>query len=57
MGLTHLNVRVTRRPNIFVGEEIEVRPGIVKKDAEGTVTCSPIYSQIVSLFAEQNELR
>lgn len=40
-----------------MGEEIEVRPGIVKKDAEGTVTCTPIYSQIVSLFAEQNELK
>lgn len=36
--------------------EIEVRPGIVSKDAEGKLTCKPIYSRIVSLFAEQNDL-
>ena len=40
-----------------VGQEIEVRPGIVKKDADGKVTCNPIFSRIVSLFAEQNELQ
>jgi translation initiation factor 2 subunit 3 len=37
--------------------EIEVRPGIVKKDAEGSVTCTPIYSRVVSLLAEQNSLQ
>mmetsp|Transcript_46090 Transcript_46090/g.96475 ORF Transcript_46090/g.96475 Transcript_46090/m.96475 type:complete len:519 (-) Transcript_46090:49-1605(-) len=36
--------------------EIEIRPGIVKKDSEGKVTCTPILSRIVSLFAENNEL-
>eukprot|EP00960_Hanusia_phi_P054385 762638-Hanusia_phi.AAC.9 len=50
--------------------EIEIRPGIVKKDQEGKhlppalvltqlhhqVTCRPILSRIVSLFAEHNEL-
>ena len=36
-----------------VGHEIEVRPGIVSKDADGKLTCKPIKSRIVSLFAEQ----
>jgi len=40
-----------------MGDEIEVRPGIVKKDGEGTVTCTPIYSRVVSLFAESNPLQ
>merc|ERR1712126_533192 len=39
-----------------VGQEIEVRPGLVSKDAEGKLTCKPIFSRIVSLYAEQNEL-
>lgn len=40
-----------------VGQEIEIRPGIVSKDAEGKLSCKPIYSRIVSLFAEQNDLQ
>ncbi|KAG8223005.1 hypothetical protein J437_LFUL000713 [Ladona fulva] len=40
-----------------VGMEIEVRPGLVSKDQEGKLTCRPIFSRIVSLFAEQNELQ
>ncbi|EEB17827.1 eukaryotic translation initiation factor 2 gamma, putative [Pediculus humanus corporis] len=40
-----------------VGMEIEVRPGVVSKDSEGKLTCKPIFSRIVSLFAEQNELQ
>lgn len=40
-----------------VGQQIEVRPGIVSKSADGRVQCRPIYSKIVSLFAEQNELQ
>lgn len=40
-----------------MGQEIEVRPGIVSKDSEGRSTCTPIYSRIVSLFTEQNELQ
>ncbi|PRD32497.1 UNVERIFIED_CONTAM: Eukaryotic translation initiation factor 2 subunit 3 [Trichonephila clavipes] len=39
-----------------VGQEIEVRPGIVTKDDEGKLMCKPIHSKIVSLFAEQNIL-
>ncbi len=40
-----------------MGQEVEVRPGIIQKDAEGRVACTPIYSRIVSLFAEQNALQ
>ncbi len=40
-----------------VGQPIEVRPGIVSKDAEGRIKCTPISSRIVSLFAEQNQLK
>ncbi|XP_076935530.1 uncharacterized protein LOC143602230 [Bidens hawaiensis] len=40
-----------------VNQNIEVRPGIIVKDKNGNVKCSPIYSRIVSLFAEQNKLQ
>ncbi|KAF6997731.1 hypothetical protein CFC21_013923 [Triticum aestivum] len=40
-----------------VNQNIEVRPGMVLKDASGKIKCSPIYSRIVSLYAEQNELQ
>ncbi|MCE3050129.1 Eukaryotic translation initiation factor 2 subunit 3 [Datura stramonium] len=40
-----------------VNQLIEVRPGIVVKDESGNIKCTPIYSRIVSLFAEQNELQ
>lgn len=45
-----------------VGDEIEVRPGIVTKkeneDGSGTtVVCSPIFSRISSLYAESNDLQ
>lgn len=40
-----------------VGDEIEVRPGIVRKDADGRVKCFPIFSKILSLFAEENDLK
>ena len=43
-------------PTPQVGQEIEIRPGLVSKDSEGKLTCQPIYSRIVSLFAEQNDL-
>ncbi|KAL7579704.1 hypothetical protein ACA910_021849 [Epithemia clementina (nom. ined.)] len=53
-----------------VGDEIEVRPGIVHKktqsrndnensedgEAETVMVCTPIYSKISSLYAEQNDL-
>lgn len=40
-----------------VGDEIEVRPGIVNRDSEGNMQCTPIYSRVMSLYAEQNELQ
>ncbi|KAL1832555.1 hypothetical protein ACET3Z_002206 [Daucus carota] len=40
-----------------VNQNIEVRPGIVVKDESGNIKCTPIYSRIVSLYAEQNELQ
>ncbi|KAJ3209885.1 hypothetical protein HDU83_004220 [Entophlyctis luteolus] len=40
-----------------LGDEIEVRPGLVTKDADGKVRCRPIYSRIISLLAENNELK
>uniref|UniRef100_A0A8C6QV01 protein-synthesizing GTPase n=1 Tax=Nannospalax galili TaxID=1026970 RepID=A0A8C6QV01_NANGA len=40
-----------------VGQEIDVRPGIVSKDSEGKLMCKPIFSKIVSLFAEHNDLQ
>lgn len=40
-----------------VGDEIEVRPGYVNKAADGSVVCTPLYSRIVSLYAEENDLQ
>jgi translation initiation factor 2 subunit 3 len=39
-----------------VGDEIEVRPGVVSKDSEGRTKCQTVFSRIVSLFAEHNHL-
>ncbi|XP_003376252.1 eukaryotic translation initiation factor 2 subunit 3 [Trichinella spiralis] len=39
------------------GQEIEVRPGIISKSSDGKLTCRPIFSRVVSLFAESNELQ
>eukprot|EP00434_Breviolum_minutum_P007363 symbB.v1.2.006498.t2/scaffold361.1/size299464/21 len=40
-----------------MGDEIEIRPGIVSKDASDVVTCRPIRSRIMSLLAEKNALQ
>ncbi|KAM7259666.1 hypothetical protein ACFE04_015407 [Oxalis oulophora] len=40
-----------------VNQNIEVRPGIVHKDESGNIKCTPIYSRIVSLYTEQNEVQ
>lgn len=40
-----------------LGDEIEIRPGIVTKDDQGKIQCKPIFSNIVSLFAEHNDLK
>jgi len=39
------------------GQEIEIRPGIISRAANGAVKCVPLMSRIVSLFAEQNDLQ
>ena len=39
-----------------LGDEIEIRPGVVTKDADGKIRCRPIYSTILSLLAEKNSL-
>lgn len=39
-----------------IGDEIEVRPGIVSKDEEGNLRVRPIFSRIVSLHAEGNQM-
>lgn len=36
---------------------MEVRPGIVSKDNEGKLKCTPIFSRVISLYAEQNDLQ
>jgi translation initiation factor 2 gamma subunit (eIF-2gamma) len=38
------------------GDEVEVRPGIISRDAEGRVRCTPILSRVLSLYAEKNDL-
>ena len=40
-----------------LGDEIEIRPGIVTRTEEGRIRCQPIFSRIVSLFAETNDLK
>eukprot|EP01001_Neometanema_parovale_P005715 NODE_2128_length_1505_cov_78.013748_g2025_i0.p1 GENE.NODE_2128_length_1505_cov_78.013748_g2025_i0~~NODE_2128_length_1505_cov_78.013748_g2025_i0.p1 ORF type:complete len:378 (+),score=89.97 NODE_2128_length_1505_cov_78.013748_g2025_i0:91-1224(+) len=39
------------------GQEIEIRPGIMSKNPDGSMKCTPIRSKIVSLFAEENPLQ
>jgi len=40
-----------------VNQEIEIRPGIISKDNDGRLRCQPIFSKIVSLLAEHNDLQ
>jgi len=40
-----------------LGQEVEIRPGIVTKDTQGRNRCKPIFSRIVSLHAESNHLQ
>ena len=39
-----------------IGQEVEIRPGIVTKDSAGRNKCRPIFSRIMSLHAENNLL-
>merc|ERR1719446_1312208 len=40
-----------------VGQEIEIRPGIISRGANGDVKCVPLFSRVTSLFAEHNDLQ
>jgi len=40
-----------------LGQEIEIRPGIISRGGNGVVKCTPLLSKIVSLFAESNDLQ
>lgn len=39
-----------------IGDEIEIRPGTITKEASGRLKWHPIFSRIISLKAENNEL-
>jgi translation initiation factor 2 subunit 3 len=39
-----------------LGQEVEIRPGVVTKDNAGRNQCKPIFSRIMSLHAENNLL-
>lgn len=41
-----------------VGDAIEIRPGITSRGPDGdSITCRPLFSRVVSLFAENNDLK
>lgn len=40
-----------------INDEIEIRPGIVERGNNNQVICRPIRSKIVTLFAENNDLK
>ncbi|KAI9670381.1 MAG: eukaryotic translation initiation factor 2 subunit gamma [Caeruleum heppii] len=40
-----------------LGDEIEIRPGLVQRDDQGRIKCRPIFSRVISLFAEHNDLK
>lgn len=40
-----------------IGDEIEIRPGIIERKDEGGFECRPIFSRVISLFAEHNDLK
>ncbi len=42
---------------IKLGDEIEIRPGIVTRDEKGNIKCTPIFSRIVTLNSENNQLK
>ncbi len=54
----HLSIsRFINPRNTCATQEIEIRPGIVTKDSDGQIQCHPIYSRVLSLFAESNTLQ
>ncbi|KAJ4725149.1 eukaryotic translation initiation factor 2 gamma subunit [Melia azedarach] len=49
--------RRINRGVLKINQFTEVRPGIVVKDKNGNVNCTPIFSRIISLYAQQNRLQ
>jgi translation initiation factor 2 subunit 3 len=39
-----------------IGQDIEIRPGIINKLEDGTFECKPLFSKIISLCTEENDL-
>lgn len=42
---------------VKLGDEIEIRPGIVSRHQNGSIKCTPIFSRVVSLNSESNDLK
>ena len=42
---------------LTLGMRVEIGPGIITRDADSRILCKPIFSRIVSLLAEQNQLQ
>lgn len=40
-----------------LGDEIEIRPGIVSRDNSGALKCAPLFSRVISLNSEGNDLK
>jgi translation initiation factor 2 subunit 3 len=38
-------------------DEIEIRPGLVTREEDGKIVARPLFSRVVSLFAEHNDLK
>jgi len=46
-----------KRGILRVGQQIEIRPGLITKDSDGKMKCAPIITRVVSLFSEKNSLQ
>jgi len=42
---------------VRVGQQVEIRPGIVRTDAKGNHHCFPLFSKVVSISSEKNQLQ
>jgi len=41
---------------IIIGQQIEIRPGVINKNKNGSFTCEPIITEVISLASENNSL-
>ena len=46
-----------RRGVLRIGQPIEIRPGLVRKNNKGELTCTPIITTVRSLFSEKTSLQ